>query len=227
MKKEKKQLNKQVDKQSNKQSVKKRIIEISNKIRIKKEGENNVNNFNYFKPDDIMIILNPLLKEYNLITIFQMEFNVEKDMYGGVLIIDDCDEDKSVIYYFDIPLTIMERMSQAQNAGATMTYCKRYMLMNAFNIADNNLDPDKGTGRPVSKSVNKSVNRPVSKSVNRLIEENNIVQFEKVKKIIGQIKDTNSLIEYSKNLPTSKLFNEKQKKELQELISSQVDNLNN
>lgn len=223
MKKEKKQLNKQADKHADKQadkqqvgqSVKKRIIEISNKIRIKKEGENSVNNFNYFKPDDIMIILNPLLKEYNLITIFQMEFNIEKNMYEGVLVIEDCDENKPVTYFFNIPLTIMEGMSQAQNAGATMTYCKRYMLMNAFNIADNNLDPDKGANKPVNKSVNIST------------EKNNIEKFETVKKMIGQMKNVDALIEYSKNLSTSKLFNTKQKKELQGLVSSQVDNLNN
>lgn len=132
-------------------SVKQRVVEISNEIRINKDGENTFAKYNYFQPDTIMATINPLLKKYSLIALFQMRFNNEKNMYAGLLRIEEWKTEEHINYHFDIPLTEVKGSSQAQNAGATQTYCKRYMLMNAFNIADNNADPDATKNEPVTK----------------------------------------------------------------------------
>jgi len=133
-----------------KASVKQRIIKISNELRLKKEGKNNFKEYSYFRPDDINVALNPLFKEYNLIAIFNMRYNHEIDMYACELVISDVDNDEDkVVYHFDIPLTQVSGASNAQNAGATMTYAKRYMLMNAFNLADNSIDPDNERNQPI------------------------------------------------------------------------------
>lgn len=58
------------------------------------------------------------------------------------------------------------------------------------------------------------------------IKESNAEKFEKAKKMIGQIKNPDGLIEYSENLKKS-TFNAEQKKELQKLVSLRVDALNN
>ena len=63
--------------------------------------------------------------------------------------------------HFDIPLTTVAGASEAQNAGATMTYCKRYMIMNAFNIAENEVDPDVTMGAPV-KTAKASQSKPMA-----------------------------------------------------------------
>ena len=42
----------------------------------------------------------------------------------------------------------LRSVGKAQMAGATQTYCKRYLYMNAFNLADNKADPDSKTNKP-------------------------------------------------------------------------------
>src|SRR5882724_11179395 len=82
----------------NKKSVKQRIVIISNEIRVAKAGKNDFMKAEYFKPDDIMKAINPLLEKYGLITIFNMTFSKEKGMYDGTLIIEDVAENPVVIY---------------------------------------------------------------------------------------------------------------------------------
>jgi len=123
-------------------SVKKRIVIISNELRVTKDGKNAFQGFDYFKPDDVMKAINPLLQKYELIAVFNMQYSKEIEMYKGELIISDISSSQNQSYFFDIPLTQVKGAGAAQNAGATQTYCKRYMIMNAFNIADNNIDPD-------------------------------------------------------------------------------------
>jgi hypothetical protein len=128
-----------------KTSVRKRIVIISNEIRVAKAGHNEFTRSGYFQPDDILRAINPLLAQYGLITVFDMTFSKEKEMYEGKLFIEDSSDEsmKGVLYMFDIPMQILKgNAGSAQNAGATQTYCKRYMFMNAFNLADNKADPD-------------------------------------------------------------------------------------
>jgi hypothetical protein len=122
-----------------------KIVEISNELRIAKDGNNEFKGFKYFKPDDIAQAINPLLKKHSIIILFDLPFNKVKEMYEGKLTIKSTEAGENsgeAIYQFDIPLTSVAAASPAQNAGATLTYCKRYMIMSAFNIADNQADPD-------------------------------------------------------------------------------------
>jgi hypothetical protein len=139
----------------NKLSVKGRIVAISNDLRIAKDGKNTFSNYNYFKPDDIQLAINPLLKQYELISIFNLTFNDMK--YTGHLRIEDFNSDDKVEYVFDLDKAIVKGANEAQNSGATLTYAKRYSLMNAFNLADNDDDPD--SDKQTAKNANnKKVN---------------------------------------------------------------------
>lgn len=131
-----------------------KIIAVSEDLRIPKEGNNNYKGFKYFKPDDIAREIVPLLKKHELILFFNMPFNKDKGMYEGKLIIEESgDSSAKVELQFDIPLTSVQGATEAQNAGATLTYCKRYMIMNAFNLADNEADPDHTMGAPEKKTT--------------------------------------------------------------------------
>lgn len=122
-----------------------------------KDGKNDFKGFAYFKPDDIARAIVPLLKKHELILFFDMPFNKDKGMYEGKLsIMETSVSTAKVEMQFDIPLTSVQGASEAQNAGATMTYCKRYMIMSAFNLADNEADPDKHMGAPVKKTTAQS-----------------------------------------------------------------------
>lgn len=125
---------------ANELSVKKRISIIVNKLRVEKDGENTFAKYSYFKPEDIFKKLNPLLEEYNLITIFNLK--LLDNYYVAELTIEDTETDSKVTYAFDIAKATLKGTNEAQNSGATLTYAKRYSLMNAFNIADNDDDLD-------------------------------------------------------------------------------------
>jgi hypothetical protein len=125
---------------SEKLSVKRRIVLISNELRVGKDGKNTYSNYDYFKPDDIMKALNPLLEKYNLITMFNLLYQTEYSK--AELVVADCDSDEHVEYIFDIQKATLKGTNEAQNSGATLTYAKRYSLMNIFSIADNDADFD-------------------------------------------------------------------------------------
>jgi hypothetical protein len=136
-------------------TIKAKIVAISNGIRLTKEGENPFQKFSYFKPDDILKALTPLLAEFKLFMSFNLPYNHEKNMYEAVLYFEDLEDEKqNITYKFDIPLTKVAGASEAQGAGATMTYAKRYSIMNAFSIADNSDDLDaKNAGQEVRKET--------------------------------------------------------------------------
>ena len=127
---------------SEKLSLKQKIIKITNELRIGKEGKNTFAKYDYFRPDDILNALNPLLDKHGLIVIFNLRLHESLEYYIAELIIEETESDKNVKYYFDIDKAIVKGANPAQCSGATLTYGKRYSLMNAFNLADNSADFD-------------------------------------------------------------------------------------
>lgn len=186
-------------------SVKERVVAIINELSLQRAGKNDFQGFKYFKPDDILRNINPLLEKNNLITMFNMEYIKESEMYRGVLIIEDIISPEAVRYSFDIPLTQVKGAGQAQNAGATMTYCKRYMIMNAFNIADNEVDPDNVKNKPV---VNNS--------------QNAVVDISKTIEQIRNTKDKDKLLDWKKKAGASKIYTEAQKNLILRAIEEQL-----
>jgi hypothetical protein len=177
-------------------SVKKRIIKIANLLRVKKDGENKFANYSYFQPDVILANLNPLLEEYDLFTKFELKVHPTKeDYYLGELTIEDVDtEDGKQIYEFDIEKAEVKGANKAQNSGATLTYAKRYSLMNAFNIADNDDDFDsnkmtelqkKGKNNVQNNNIKKSTKDRVNDMVNVFKEEFDVSK-EQIEKFIGK-----------------------------------------
>lgn len=129
-------------------TIKQRIVEISNELRLEKDGRNDFAKYDYFRPDDILKALIPLLIKYNLFIKFNLE--IINDYYRGTLIISDFQLKQSTVFreadsetfIFDIDKANVKGANPSQNSGATLTYAKRYSLMNAFNIADNSDDFD-------------------------------------------------------------------------------------
>lgn len=177
-------------------SVKKRIIKIANLLRVKKDGENKFANYSYFQPDVILANLNPLLEENNLFTKFQLKVHPTKEnYYVGELTIEDIDtEEGKQVYEFDIEKAEVKGANKAQNSGATLTYAKRYSLMNAFNIADNDDDFDsnkmtelqkKGTNNAQNNKIKKSTKDRVNDMVNVFKKEFDVSK-EQIEKFIGK-----------------------------------------
>lgn len=179
-----------------KMSVKKRVIKIANLLRVKKDGENKFANYIYFQPDAILANLNPLLEEYNLFTKFQLKVHPTKEnFYVGELTIEDVDtEEGKQIYVFDIEKAEVKGANPAQNSGATLTYAKRYSLMNAFNIADNDDDFDsnrmtelqkKEAITPQSTNIKKTTKDRVKDMIKVFKSDLDVTQ-EQIEKFIGK-----------------------------------------
>ena len=147
-------------------SVKERISRISNELKVEKKGENEElrANFIYFNLEDITKALIPMLFKYRLSMEFDMRFIKENDMYRGELEIGDFDDDRKDVrvFTFDIPLAELSGVTKSQSAGATLTYCKRYVIMNVFHIADNSSDLD---------NSNNKIAKPDAKSFEKLVEK--------------------------------------------------------
>mgnify|MGYP000194268074 CR=1 FL=1 len=179
-------------------SVKKRIVKIANLLRLEKDGKNTFSGYDYFKPDSIMSKLNPLLEEYNLITLFNLKIHEFKDdYYTAYLTIADTNSDEKVEYQFDIEKAEVKGANKAQNSGATLTYAKRYSLMNAFNIADNDDDFDSNKMTELQKkssnannnanntNIKKSTKDRVNDMVNVFKKEFDVSK-EQIEKFIGK-----------------------------------------
>jgi trimethylamine:corrinoid methyltransferase-like protein len=72
----------------------------------------------------------------------KFNLHLKDGYYQGELILSDVETEESETYIFDILKATVKGANEAQNSGATLTYAKRYSLMNAFNIAENNADFD-------------------------------------------------------------------------------------
>jgi len=203
-------------------SVKERIVEISNELSIGREGKNDFQGFKYFKPDDILRQINPLLHKNRLFTKFEMTFNKEKEMYESKMTISDLDIREDLqrgpveVYQFDIPMTHVKGAGEAQNAGATMTYCKRYMIMNIFNIADNAVDPDNEKNKPAD---NKKEASATDKNKTKKTLEQTLLMVDAISKL-------SVLDEWEKQLETTPAWNEVQKKIIKGRLDSRREQLN-
>jgi hypothetical protein len=118
-----------------------KITEISNLIRIGKEGKNEYKIFEYFTPDQIAISLNPLLQKFKTTLLFHMQPQGEKFLCN--LQLRDYENNTGYTEKMVFSKASVQGAGDIQNEGATMTYAKRYMTMNMFNIADSKADPDK------------------------------------------------------------------------------------
>ncbi len=144
-------------------SIKERISRIANELKIEKKGENEEVKFTYFNLEDITKVLVPLLHKYKMNMEFDMMYRNDSDMYRGELSLEDFDSDKARSFHFDIPLAELANVTASQSAGATLTYCKRYMIMNVFHIADNSSDLDNSNNHPSGPKL-----APIDKIVDKI-----------------------------------------------------------
>ena len=116
------------------QTLKARILTISNEIRLKKDGENTYAKYDYFTPDGILTVLNPLLLKYGIFSHFSLTKN--ENTYTGTLELSDVETESSLLYSMESPEIEIKGTNPVQSLGGLQTYIKRYLLMNAFNKAD-------------------------------------------------------------------------------------------
>ena len=138
-----------------------KIIKIKNRLyaeKIEKTGKNTFQNFNFFELKDFLPRLIQFMNEEEINDQFTIENN------EAILILNYKEEKntyKIPFVMFDTPLNKAgkESMQPIQYLGALNTYYKRYLYLNAFSIAENDvIDAMEQTETKERKSTNNTNN---------------------------------------------------------------------
>ena len=117
--------------------------------KIKRDGSNKFSNYDYFTPDQVSNLVNDACQEVGLLTVFSL--NKDEVGYFGELVTIDVETGDTVTSIMRTEIPEIKATNATQKMGGAYTYTKRYMLMNEFDIADNNLDFDAQDNRPARK----------------------------------------------------------------------------
>lgn len=101
--------------------------------KLKKSGKNKFSNFNYFELQDFLPTVNDIFNNLGLVAIFNLEEKRAK------LKIVDTETLEDILFYTKIAEVNMKGSQAIQNLGAEHTYLKRYLYMNALEIAENDI----------------------------------------------------------------------------------------
>lgn len=97
-----------------------------------KSGVNTYSKYEYFELSDFLPHINEIQEQFKTVSLFELD----KEM--AVLSIIDCDDPEQKIKFI-IPIAelALKGANAIQNIGGLTTYCRRYLYMIAFEIAEN------------------------------------------------------------------------------------------
>jgi hypothetical protein len=118
----------------------KKAIEKIKASDLKKGGFNSYSEYKYYTPEQVDKLVYDACQELNLFN----HFDLVRDEQGekGVLKVIDLDSNTEAVFIMATGIPEIKATNAAQQIGGCMTYTKRYMLMNVYDIVDNNLDFD-------------------------------------------------------------------------------------
>lgn len=129
------------------QKLQKSRVELQNK-KLRKTGINKYSNFEYFELGDFLPAINEICNENGLATIFH--FSKEE---AKLTIIDTDNLDNKLEFTTPVDVVEIKNASTLQKIGGTQTYCRRYLYIMAFEIAEHDsvdsaeIDTDKEQGK--------------------------------------------------------------------------------
>ncbi len=122
--------------------ARKRIKETS----ITKEGRNKFSKYDYFTPSQVSELVNTVCQELKILPIFSLDKD-EHGLMGILRLLDVEDTESHLTTEMRTEMPSITATNMTQQMGGCETYTKRYMLMSAFDITDNNLDFDSQDNR--------------------------------------------------------------------------------
>lgn len=116
-------------------------IELIKKKDLKKSGRNTFSKYDYYTPEQVAELVTGACHEVGIFPKFDLIRN-ELGITGKLSIYDIESESEPVVFEMASAIPEIKATNTSQQLGGAMTYTKRYLLMNAFDIVDNNLDFD-------------------------------------------------------------------------------------
>jgi len=107
----------------------------------KRDGHNDYSNYDYFTPVQISQLVFQACEDQGLISVFNLVRN-ELGYDGRLEIFNIVDPKETISFQMATAIPNITATNATQQLGGAMTYTERYLLMTAFDIKDNNLDPD-------------------------------------------------------------------------------------
>lgn len=118
-------------------------VELQN-LGLNKSGKNKFAGYTYFELSDFLPAINQLCKDHKLMT--HISFTREE---ATLTIINAEAPDEKVIYTSPMYEAVLKGAHPIQNAGAVITYQRRYLMMLAFEIVEcDALDSTQGKSAP-------------------------------------------------------------------------------
>ena len=124
-------------------------------IDIKKSGWNKYSEYKYMEMEDFLPHLRQLMFKYRITT----EFSMDQDNKIGILQLLDCDSSQKLVFTMPYEIPEIKATNLMQKIGGAATYLRRYLLINAFDIAENDMvdsQSNNSTSKPVEKPVENS-----------------------------------------------------------------------
>lgn len=116
---------------------------------IKKSGKNKFSNFSYFELADFLPTVNELFLKHKLIDLFSLYAD------RAELVVCDAESDQKITFTSATAPAEMKGITPIQQKGAENTYMRRYLLLNALNIVENDfLDPMVGSEKETKPPLN-------------------------------------------------------------------------
>ena len=141
---------------------------------IQKEGTNTFSKYDYFTPSQVSELVNNVCQELKILPVFSL-CKDKFGLYGSLKLVDleAPNTENTIVTQMRTEMPVITATNMTQQMGGCETYTKRYMLMSAFDITDNNLDFDSQDNRPKApiQPAGKPVEPPKNESKPQSIGE--------------------------------------------------------
>lgn len=118
-----------------------KAVELIKSQNLKKKGKNKFSNYDYYTPEQVSELVIGACHSVKLFPKFDLVRN-ELGITGKLSVFDIESDEEPVVFEMASAIPEIKATNISQQLGGAMTYTKRYLFMNAFDIADNNLDFD-------------------------------------------------------------------------------------
>ena len=153
------------------QKLQKSRVDLQNK-KLKKTGKNDYSHYTYFELGDFLPSINEICANNGLATIFQFTNDL-----ATLDVIDVDNIEKKIQFSTPVEIASLKGCSTIQNIGGTQSYCRRYLYMMAFEIAESdlldagNVDLEKEQQKEDEKLGNTYIGKTEVDVITKLIKE--------------------------------------------------------
>lgn len=114
--------------------------------KLSKSGKNKFAGYEYFELSDFLPAIQNICEDVGLCGVFKC------DQSMAYLIINNTEKDESIVFSAPMSTASLKGCHEVQNLGAVISYLRRYLWVNAFEIVEHDaLDATTGAIEPVKK----------------------------------------------------------------------------